>query len=297
MRIHFSSTKQPKKAAKFLSEASSSSLSACQQQVAKSCGYRDWHDLEKSLCSINVATTQEVSIETEVAVIVSISQALGLGAGDAQHTLTVARLFRAGPPNLQHELEVRRRLFQNLDNLPSEPKSAGCVVKMKAKGAPPQIGIVSSWGSTVTLITQARDASIVADYEVITPRKPLPLFIPLRLYFPYGLWTEKDGSEVLFSRDYLPMWRLRPGLAPERLDPWERVYQTSMTHLWEEEAVDLDQKGLGNEAIQMLHERGVRSLPKLVDVLPIMISEHCRVVEAVSKLNELQKAPHNTNSK
>lgn len=291
MRIPFSSTKRPKTAAKLLCEVSSSSLSACQQQVAKSCGYRDWHDLEKSLNQINIATIREVSIETEVSVIISISQALGLGAGDVQHTLTAARLFRADSPHLQHELEVRCNLFQSLDNLPSGPKTPGSVVKTKIKGRAPQIGIVSSWGSAVTLITHGYDASLVADYEVTMPRKPLSLFIPLRLYFPYGQWTEKDGSEVLFSRDYLPMWRLRAGQAPERMDPWESVYQSSMTHFWGEGAVDLERNDFGDKAIQMLQARGVRTLPKLVDALPIMIFEHCRIGDAVSRLKEHQKVP------
>ncbi|PMD86649.1 hypothetical protein BWI97_26210 [Siphonobacter sp. BAB-5405] len=31
-------------------------------------------------------------------------------------------------------------------------------------------------------------------------------FWPMRLYIPYGKWSCEDGSEVLFNRDYQPLW-------------------------------------------------------------------------------------------
>jgi hypothetical protein len=32
----------------------------------------------------------------------------------------------------------------------------------------------------------------------------------MRAELPYGLWTEEDGSQVLFNRDYHPIWRRKP---------------------------------------------------------------------------------------
>lgn len=29
----------------------------------------------------------------------------------------------------------------------------------------------------------------------------------IRLYYPYGRWVTEDGTEVLFNRDYHPIWR------------------------------------------------------------------------------------------
>ena len=40
---------------------------------------------------------------------------------------------------------------------------------------------------------------------------------------PYGRWTAEDGREILFNRDYSPIWQRLPGQAPEPADPKEWV--------------------------------------------------------------------------
>jgi hypothetical protein len=46
-------------------------------------------------------------------------------------------------------------------------------------------------------------------HEVTVAKEQIPIsqFKPLRLYLPYGRWTCKDGSEVLYNREYCPLWR------------------------------------------------------------------------------------------
>src|SRR5947209_15632905 len=46
--------------------------------------------------------------------------------------------------------------------------------------------------------------------EVTVPKKTLFGFIPMRLRLPYGRWVEEDGTMVLFSRDYCPLWKMLP---------------------------------------------------------------------------------------
>ena len=48
-------------------------------------------------------------------------------------------------------------------------------------------------------LTARHEVSICRD-QAKTKRKPM------RLYLPYGKWSCADGSEVLFNRDYKPMW-------------------------------------------------------------------------------------------
>ncbi|MBB2148975.1 DUF5623 domain-containing protein [Pedobacter gandavensis] len=45
-------------------------------------------------------------------------------------------------------------------------------------------------------------------HEVSVLRKQLDIadFKPMRLYLPYGKWKCADGREVLFNRDYCPIW-------------------------------------------------------------------------------------------
>jgi hypothetical protein len=45
----------------------------------------------------------------------------------------------------------------------------------------------------------------------------------LTLRMPYGVWTCHDGREVLFNREYRPIWERRPGEAPRAADPFEWV--------------------------------------------------------------------------
>lgn len=41
--------------------------------------------------------------------------------------------------------------------------------------------------------------------------------------FPYGKWTCADGREVLFNRDYCPIWQRRPGQPARPAYPFEWV--------------------------------------------------------------------------
>ena len=288
MRIHIHSTTRPKKAAKLLAAAWGLPLSLCQGHLARACGYRDWHDLEQGVGKAASALDQHVSLESEVGIIAALSQELRLAAGDVQHVLMSARLFGAEATDLRHVIEVRRRLFVQLDLPPARRGEPGWVVETKIRGRKPQPAIIRSLERAVWLITHSTDSSLVADFEITRPRQPLPLFIPLRLYLPYGMWTEADGAEVLFSRNYCPMWRLREGQAPERLNPWERISHRATQHFWEKNGINWERPNLEAEAIGLLEGRGVRTLPRLVEALPMMVRENCRIDDAVEKLEERQ---------
>jgi len=43
------------------------------------------------------------------------------------------------------------------------------------------------------------------------------------------MWTCRDGREVLFDRQYKPLWQRRAGQSAERADPLERVPFTEQT--------------------------------------------------------------------
>lgn len=48
-------------------------------------------------------------------------------------------------------------------------------------------------------------------------------FVFMRDALPYGLWTTAEGREVLFSRDYRPIWSRMPGQSAVAADPEERI--------------------------------------------------------------------------
>jgi hypothetical protein len=45
----------------------------------------------------------------------------------------------------------------------------------------------------------------------------------MRDRLPYGKWTCEDGREVLFNRQYRPIWQRRPSEPATIADPTERV--------------------------------------------------------------------------
>lgn len=74
------------------------------------------------------------------------------------------------------------------------------------------------------LQTEGSDRACVARHEVSVVRTPpaQPLR-RLRHRMPYGKWTCADGREVLFNRDYKPIWQKMPGQPAEAADAEERV--------------------------------------------------------------------------
>lgn len=50
---------------------------------------------------------------------------------------------------------------------------------------------------------------------------------------PYGVWTDKDGREVLFNRFYRPIWQRRNGIV-SAADSAERVAWQTQAWLYDE---------------------------------------------------------------
>lgn len=60
-------------------------------------------------------------------------------------------------------------------------------------------------------------------HEVTVCRDQAIPFTPMRHRLPYGMWTCADGREVLFNRDYKPIWQRRTGGPAEQADADEWV--------------------------------------------------------------------------
>jgi hypothetical protein len=69
------------------------------------------------------------------------------------------------------------------------------------------------------------------DFKMIDPNAPLP--ICLRTSLPYGMWTCADGREVLFNRNYKPIWQRIDGVVTAA-DPDEWVLWVSQQWLFDD---------------------------------------------------------------
>lgn len=84
-----------------------------------------------------------------------------------------------------------------------------------------------SEGRAVFYFSDTTTGGCCATFEAISPSSRPDDFIPLRLWLPYGWWTLQDGSEVLFSRDYIPLWKIDPSGRIERMAPSSWVTNNS----------------------------------------------------------------------
>jgi hypothetical protein len=59
---------------------------------------------------------------------------------------------------------------------------------------------------------------------------PKAKFSPL----PYAIWVTKDGSEVLFSRSYHPLYRRQPGQPATVANVYEIMPRVRMQHFYDD---------------------------------------------------------------
>lgn len=267
MRIPFPDLSRPKAAARLLSRISGDvKLASAQEAVARGTGYRDWHDLAGS----RAPDPYDFDLGEAKHVILTIADALDLPPGDVQYAVAKARLLSNAPWSLDDHLGLTTMIWrERVFGAPARGKP-GTIVKVRAHGETRPAYLRRA--GRPTYVVYDTGPGMCADFEAVTPRSPLADFVPARLWLPYGFWTLGDGSEVIFARDYLPMWRIA-GDAVERLDPWlwiEGIAETKVfsasrgTVIWERgPARDL--------ALDHLTRRRIFELPRLVDAMPHLI--------------------------
>jgi hypothetical protein len=265
---------RPKKAAKNIAKITGKPLSLCQQEIAKACGYRDWRDLEKMHRNdAHNSQLNEQRINLWVSIITHLSKQLATNSGNILCAISESRLIQSDPIDPYAALNIRCRLFET-DELPyAGRRKQGAIGKLKTFGRNGEHVILRKYGQPTRVVTHRSANSLVVDFEYISPRSELKLFIPMRLYIPYGIWVEEDGAEVLFSRDYLPLWRVREGRVPERIAPWEWINYVDQKWLWDEAHYPWSNLNTYQTSMQHLQSLGVHGLPLLVEALPIVVTQ------------------------
>jgi hypothetical protein len=269
MRIQFPDLSRPKSAAKLLSRYSPKvNLASAQEAIARAAGYRDWHELRNA----QPASQSVFDFEAAGQIVVGVGDALGLSYSDVQYAVAKSRLLGASPWRLDDHLALTTKVWrERIFGTPARGKP-GTVVKVRAHGEARPAYL--SRAGRPTHVLYETGPGICADFEAVAPRLPLADFVPARFWLPYGHWTLCDSSEVIFARDYLPMWRIAEGKV-ERLDPWlwiegiedMKVYSSQLgTVIWA--------RGLARElALSHLRRHRIFELPRLVDAMLHLIGD------------------------
>jgi len=119
-------------------------------------------------------------------------------------------------------------------------------------------------------------------------------FAPLRLWLAYGIWTEQDGSKVLFSRDYCPLWRITPDGTVAADEPWRFVdYAGKADYLFDDETAPWWNAHKAKELEHLMEKMGVSGAPKLLDVIGILMrGEAENIRQAVRRMVPPGVQPH-----
>lgn len=303
MRIYFRNIERAKKSAKALAASVNGlSLSAAQEALAKCAGYRDWHELAVTIgrdpMEIRSISGQDYQPRPDaISLALRVSDRLGLSVGDGLYALAEMRLPGIGIGDLEAYEAIWLRLFKETQPLRDGERAPGTVVRINSPGweGVGAIAILKEYGSPTHLITHKSPNSGVADFEVVFPKRPLSLFVPARLKLAYGVWTEENGSKVLFSRDYKPLWRLTDGKRPERLRPWLSIERIESQHFWDDRNTPWWSVRRLKEEENRLSGFGIRCLPKLVDTLPDLIfdSDSRTVGDAVERMAQRERRAAN----
>lgn len=275
MRLFFPNLTRPKKAAKHISKRLSVSLSVAQKGIAQACGYRDWYDFEQNHTQgaeslLDQELTKADFIERQASLTIMLANAVGVPDGDAQYALAESRLSGDLPCSLIDQIEVRLECWRRTVLPPAGRRMRGAVGTLRSPGRNGEAVILRCFDRVTTVITE-KNVGTVADFEYISPQNPPPMFLPMRLYLPYGYWVEEDGAKVLFSRDYKPLWRLRAGAEPHRLEPSLWIKWRSQVFLWDEGRSPWNSPQLKTDMERFLQDCGALALPILADALPILI--------------------------
>lgn len=267
MRIQFSDLSRPKQAAKNLARLPGApALSAVQAILARSLGYRDWRDFDDNPGPDTIVSPTGPDAPR---IISNLADLTGFPDADVQYAISKARLFGSTPWTLDEQLDLRARLWRARLFGPPGRGRPGTVVRDKAHNALTHAYLLVP-GKPTTILSDTQ-RSTRADFEVTTPRTPLADFVPSRLWLPYGAWTLNDGSEILFSRDYYPLWRI-DGERTERLDPWlwidgkidEVHFAPPRSSVWASGPAQV-------AALAKLAQHRIADVPRLADIMAHLI--------------------------
>ncbi|MXO58892.1 hypothetical protein GRI89_04975 [Altererythrobacter salegens] len=276
MRLYFPDIERPKAAAKFLARLSPEvTLASAHEALACASGYRDWHELS---ASFHAPGPDPTAFSTQVAteLVLALALSLNLECGDVQYALSKARLLGAAPWGIDEQLAVHMAAIRQQDlGAPARGKP-GTIVKVKTIGGP-RVGYLL-WTDSIVNVLYDSGEGCCATFEAVTPRTPIADFLPARLWLPYGIWTLEDGSEVVFARDYLPLWRISAE-GVERLDPWLWINGIK-SHRWFAANTEGDWWRPGGRvpALAYLEQHRIFELPRLANAMRYMFAPGVRTM-------------------
>jgi hypothetical protein len=77
-------------------------------------------------------------------------------------------------------------------------------------------------------------AFLEREFDIMRTRRRFDLSSLQRRELPYGVWTLADGGQVLFDRDYFPIWQRSAGAAV-RVTAWRWIHWVEQNHFFDDD--------------------------------------------------------------
>jgi hypothetical protein len=149
----------------------------------------------------------------------------------------------------------------------------GTLVRVKPWGN--ELAIVMSHDRAMVLYTHTGSACVARhEVSVCRDQSGAASFKPMRLFLPYGKWVCPDGSEVLYNRDYCPLWAKKPDGTVEALDPdtWVTIETQAESYFNDGNSPWWGDKRTMEIGMAVLKEWGVENkTPRLLSLFQVAI--------------------------
>lgn len=285
MRILFDSILDAKRTSKALQRGSLLKLSKVREELAKSSGYKDWHELERAT-KLNNFSNENLSVTDMSKIVLSLSIKLKLNAGKVLNDLCISGFASKSFQDHGKLKWIRAFCFRHQEIPYIGPLQRGDIRYVEELGSFLMIKS-EKFSKPVTGITPKSCSAICADFELggVAPLVDELAFIPTRTYLPYGYYEPQDGCKLIFSRDYLPLWYVySDGRPVKRLTPRETVGRQDFKYFWGPKPIDWNNRDWDSDIFDLLDEFDIIGMPKLVEVLPtIFNSLDIRNLQAAAK--------------
>lgn len=278
MRIFQKNDSRIKKAAKAVScGVAHISYGKILDGLAFGLGYLDWFDFSK--CAFGEQPSvldQEVSEpafrERQVELICRISSKLEVRDELIQYLLSGTRLTGDRKWTLDDHLTIRWMSWQRLDRLSVPSSRIGSLVTVAGVGREREAGYLVNFGRSADILFDD-GGFLCAPNELLEAPTGARAFVPYAHYVPYGI-RYYDGYEILFSREYTPMWRIDSEGRVTRMTPWDEMpwYLNSM-HFKDQTGKGAFHPETRAAALAYAAAKGIAGLPVIADATPALIKK------------------------
>ncbi len=121
---------------------------------------------------------------------------------------------------------------------------SGILVRFKARNWM-AIAVNQSGDSVICYTHWGTLHCLQSEISVCRDQTEAASFKPMRIVLPYGKWTCADGTQVLFNRDYRPIWKKYPNGVVVAADPDEWVNFAKQEYIFCEPTPNEDRTHIG----------------------------------------------------